>query len=124
MPDVKAEVSGPGVGGTNKDDSDDEVYAIPAFGVSVPIGEALKPPNWRFGLAAYGVTGLGADYRGSDLDRPNPGFGGNPLIAGTYTQLQSMRFAPAIAYQPNAKLSLGLAGIVEYSNLDLAAGSD
>jgi long-subunit fatty acid transport protein len=64
------------------------------------------------------------DYRESDLDRPNAGFGGNPLIAGTYTQRQSMRFAPAIAYQPNAKFSFGLAGIAEYSNLDLAEGSD
>jgi long-chain fatty acid transport protein len=32
MPDVKAKVSGPGVGGTIKASSDDEVYAIPAFG--------------------------------------------------------------------------------------------
>jgi long-chain fatty acid transport protein len=124
MPDVKGEISGPGVGGTNKANSNDEVYAIPAFGVSMPIGEAFNPPNWRFGLAAYGVTGLGVDYRDSDLDRANPGFGGNPLAAGTYTQLQSMRFAPAIAYQPNAKFSFGLAGIVEYSNLDLGEGSD
>jgi len=106
MPDVKAEVSGSNVGGTNKADSEDEVYAIPAFGVSIPIGEALNPPNWRFGLAAYGVTGLGVDYRGSDLDQTNPGFGGNPLIAGTYTQLQSMRFAPAVAYQPKGSFTL------------------
>ncbi len=124
MPDVKAKVTGAGVGGTNKASSDDEVYAIPAFGLSVPIGSAINPPLWRFGLAAYGVTGLGVDYRESDIDRPNPGFGGNPLIAGAYTQLQSMRFAPAVAYQPNAKFSFGLAGIVEYSNLDLAEGSD
>ena len=46
-----------------------------------------------------------------------------PLITGEYTQLQSMRFAPAFGYQPNAKLSFGLAGIVEYSNLDLGSGS-
>lgn len=124
MSDVKAEVSGPNVGGTNKANSEDEVYAIPAFGVSMPIGEALNPPNWRFGLAAYGVTGLGVDYRNSDLDRNNPGFGGYPLVAGTYTQLQSMRFAPALGYQPNAKLSFGLAGIIEYANLDLGEGSD
>jgi long-chain fatty acid transport protein len=124
MPDVKAKVTGAGVGGTNKASSDDEVYAIPAFGVTVPIGEGLNPPNWRFGLAAYGVTGLGVDYRESDIDRPNAGFGGNPLIAGDFTALQSMRFAPSVAYQPNAKLSFGLAGVVEYSNLDLAEGAD
>jgi len=124
MPDVKAKVTGAAVGGYNKASSDDEVYAIPAFGVTVPIGDGLKPPNWRFGLAAYGVTGLGVDYRETDIDRANAGFGGNPLIAGTFTALQSMRFAPSVAYQPNAKLSFGLAGVVEYSNLDLGEGAD
>ena len=140
MPDVKAKVSGPagpapgmGIGGTIKDDSDDEVYAIPAIGISVPITDGLSPPDWRFGLAAFGVTGLGVDYRESNLDQPGyypftdydptaPGDG--PLITGEYTQLQSMRFAPAFGYQRNAKLSFGLAGIVEYSNLDLGNGSD
>ena len=29
-----------------------------------------------------------------------------------------------IAYQPNARLSFGLSGIVEYANLDLGEGSD
>lgn len=139
MPDVKAKVSGPagpapgtGIGGTIKDDSDDEVYAIPAFGVSVPITDGLSPPDWRFGLAAFGVTGLGVDYRQSKLDQPEfydfTGLAGapadGPLITGEYTQLQSMRFAPAFGFQPNAKLSFGLAGIIEYSNLDLGQGSD
>ena len=125
MPDVKTKVTGAAVGGTNKASSDDETYAIPAFGVTVPIGEGLNPPNWRFGLAAYGVTGLGVDYRETDIDRNPPGFGGNfPMAAGTFTALQSMRFAPSVAYQPNAKLSFGLAGVVEYSNLDLGEGAD
>ena len=132
MPDVKAKVSGSGVGGTIKASSDDEVYAIPAFGLSVPITDGLSPPDWRFGLAAYGVTGLGVDYRDTDLDQPGffpfsqvmPGAADGPLITGDFTQLQSMRFAPSIAYQPNAKLSFGLSGIVEYANLDLGQGSD
>ena len=139
MPDVSAKVSGPagplpgmGVGGTIKANSEDEVYSIPAFGLSVPITDGLSPPDWRFGLAAYGVTGLGVDYRGSNLDDPNfydfTGLAGapadGPLITGSYTQLQSMRFAPAFGFQPNARLSFGLAGIIEYSNLDLGAGSD
>ena len=132
IPDVKAKVSGAGVGGSFSADSDDEVYAIPAFGLSVPITDGLSPPDWRFGLAAYGVSGLGVDYRETDLDQPAfypfsqfiPGAPDGPLVTGEFTQLQSMRFAPAVAYQPNAKLSFGLAGIVEYSNLDLGQGSD
>ena len=122
MPEVKAEISGPFVG-NNKADSDDSVYAIPAFGLSVPITGGLKPPDWRFGLAAYGVSGLGVDYRESHLDNPNAFGPGVPLASGTFTQLQIMRFAPAIGFQPNARWSLGLAPIVDYSNLDLGEGS-
>jgi len=131
MPDVKASVTGAMGQGKIKGDSEDEVYAIPAFGVSVPITDGLSPPDWRFGLAAFGVTGLGVDYRESDLDQPTffpftmagaPADG--PLITGEYTALQSMRFAPAFGFQPNARISFGLAGIIEYSNLDLGNGSD
>jgi len=41
-------------------DSQRNIYAIPAIGVSVPIDPDTR--RWRFGLAAYGVTGLGVDY--------------------------------------------------------------
>jgi long-chain fatty acid transport protein len=122
IPQVQAKISN--TTGTYKADSDDEVYMIPAFGLSVPITQGLNPPVWRFGMAAYGVSGLGVDYRDTDLDQPIPAFGGNPLASGTFTQLQSMRFAPAIAYQPVAKWSFGLAGVLEYANLDLGEGSD
>ena len=131
MPDVKASVTGAMGQGKIKGNSEDEVYAIPAFGVSVPITDGLSPPDWRFGLAAFGVTGLGVDYRESNLDQPTffpftmagaPADG--PLITGEYTALQSMRFAPAFGFQPNAKVSFGLAGIIEYSNPDLGNGSD
>jgi long-subunit fatty acid transport protein len=119
IPEVKGEVTGPvgpmpgmGIDGTIKDDSEDEVYAIPAFGLSVPITDGLSPPDWRFGLAAYGVSGHGVDYRESKLDQPNffpfSDFGApadGPLITGEYTQLQSMRFAPAIGFQPWARAS-------------------
>jgi long-chain fatty acid transport protein len=123
MPDVHAKVSGPGVGGTVSAKSNDDVYAIPAIGLSVPIGEALQPPNWRFGLAAYGVSGLGVDYRQTNLDQGNPGFGGFPYAAGMFSSLNVMRFAPAIAFQPTGNFSVGLAGVVEYANLDLGEGS-
>ena len=122
MPHVDAKIStGSGVVSA---DSEDQVYAIPAIGLSVPIGSG--PSNWRFGLAAYGVTGLGVDYKGSDID--NTGFydfgpgGRAPLVAGEYTQLQIMKFAPAVAFQPNTKLSLGMALHIDYATLDLRDG--
>ena len=123
IPEVQAKISN--TIGTYKANSNDDVYMIPAFGLSLPISQGLNPPIWRFGMAAYGVSGLGVDYRESDIDTaPGGAFGPNPLASGTFTQLQSMRFAPAIAYQPVAKWSFGLAGVLEYANLDLGEGSD
>jgi long-chain fatty acid transport protein len=125
MPDVKAEIRLPGA--TFKANSDDEAYAIPAIGLSIPITKSL--PFWRFGLSAYGVSGLGVDYRDSSLDQPTfypspPLPGPAPLITGEYTQLQKMKFAPAIAFQPNNQWSFGLAGHINYSTLDLRDGSE
>ena len=119
MPKVDAKIKR--VNETISADSDDKVYAIPAIGLSVPITD--KFPFWRFGLAAYGVTGLGVDYRGTSLDQPYAGYGGYPLIAGEYTQLSIMKFAPAVAFQPNERLSFGLAAHIDYSTLDLRDGS-
>lgn len=120
MPKVKASLTQPG--GTINADSDDKVYAIPAIGLSVPI-----TTDWRFGLAAYGVSGLGVDYRNTGLAGtfPAPPFpAGTPLIAGSYTQLQTMKFAPSIAYAVDKNFSLGLALHIDYSSLDLGSGSN
>jgi long-chain fatty acid transport protein len=101
------------------------VYPIPAIGLSVPI--TSLPPFWRFGLAAYGVSGLGVDYRNTAINNPqfyNFGpMGQFPLAAGAYTQLSTMKFAPAIAFQPMDQLSFGLGVHIDYSTLDLGAGT-
>ena len=107
--------------------SDDTISPIPAIGLSVPMGAAL--PNWRFGLAAYGVSGLGVDYRGTELDNNSfydfSSFGGPqlPLASGTYTALQKMKFAPSVAWQVSDAWSLGLAVHIDYATLDLQDGS-
>lgn len=123
MPHVDAKVTVNGV--SYKADSEEKVYAIPAIGLSVPITSTF--PLWRFGLAAYGVSGLGVDYRDTKLDQPtfyNFGpMGQFPLVAGEYTQLQIMKFAPSLAFQPNEKFSLGLAMHIDYGALDLRSGS-
>ncbi len=120
-------------GGSVEVSSDFKIYGIPAIGLSVPITTTF--PLWRFGIAAYGVSGLGVDYRNSNIDTAYDdflmgpgstafdGFGDPPIIAGEYTQLQIMKFAPTVAYQPNEKLSLGLSLHIDYANLDLNNGS-
>ncbi len=102
-------------------DSEENVYAIPAIGLSVPIGQSQS--NWRFGLAAYGVSGLGVDYRDTDLDQPDFFGPGAPLASGEFTRLQIMKFAPSIAFQPAARISLGLAVHIDYATLDLRDGA-
>ena len=107
--------------GTYSAESEENIYMIPAIGVSVPIGD--ESSLWRFGLAAYGVSGLGVDYRGTAIDDPAFYGAGAPMVAGEYTNLQIMKFAPSVAYQASPKLSFGLAAHVDYGMLDLRSGT-
>ena len=122
MPEPKAEITASGQ--TYKANARDQNYAIPAIGFSVPIGG--PDTRWRFGLSAYGISGLGVDYRDTNLDRPDYFFTGTPnelpLAAGTYTNYQLMKFAPTIAYQVLPNLSVGTSFQVNYSTLDLGQG--
>ncbi len=123
MPEIDAKIINSS--GIIQADSEDNVYPIPAIGLSIPASESKR---LRFGIAAYGVSGLGVDYRGTSLDNPSffpspPLPVSAPLSTGTYTQLQIMKFAPALAYQLSDQLSLGLAFHVSYGSLDLNSGS-
>ena len=119
MPEQEAKVEASGT--TVEANSRDNTYAIPAIGFSVPIGEAES--RWRFGLSAYGVSGLGVDYRDTELIRVTRAIGGNPYAQGTYTNLQLMKFAPTIAYQALPNLSVGTSFQINYSTLDLGDGT-
>jgi len=118
MPKIDAKITNSA--GVTKADSEDNVYAIPAIGLSVPLSDS--PQNWRFGLAAYGVSGLGVDYKGTSVDRATVPGTGFPLVSGEYTELQIMKFAPSVAFQVLPNLSLGLALHIDYETLDLRDG--
>jgi long-chain fatty acid transport protein len=131
MPKIDAKITNRGgiTPGTFSADAEDNVYPIPAIGFSAPLGK--EGTKWRFGLAAYGVSGLGVDYRNTAIDNSKfYDFSGGtntqgpfgPMATGVYTQLQIMKFAPAIAYQVTPKLSLGLALPIDYGVLDLQDG--
>jgi long-chain fatty acid transport protein len=101
-------------------------YPIPALGISWNFKEL---PKWRFGFGAYGVTGLGVDYRDTNLNTSfnqimpfPPGAPRIPLIAGQRTDLSVMKFAPTVAYVPAPWLSVGVALNIDYSTLDLGSG--
>ncbi|MGC2423385.1 MAG: outer membrane protein transport protein [Nitrospirota bacterium] len=93
-------------------------YAFPAIGIYTPI-----TPDLRFGLAAYGVSGLGVDYKDTNLKGafgfPAPG---RPR-ADIKTDLQIMKFSPNLAYKVLPNLSVGAALQVNWAQLDLGEGS-
>lgn len=123
MPKVSAKITN--MAGVIQSDSEDNIYAIPAIGITAPIG--AEDSVWRFGLAAYGVTGLGVDYRGSNIDNPSfydfGDMGQFPLASGEYTSLQIMKFAPAVAYRYSENISFGITMHIDYGALDLRSGT-
>jgi long-chain fatty acid transport protein len=86
---------------------------IPNLGVIIPLGSGLTA-----GIGAFGVGGMGVDYK--------PGLynGGNPADSGTLTSYQNLRIAPAIAYRVNEMFSAGLALNVSWAQMkyDVASG--
>jgi len=111
-PTVKATVNMGG--GPVSATSQMEPFIIPAVGITSPLG-----PNARFGFGAYGVSGLGVDYRNEiDIDPFTTGNQGD-----IFTMYQVMKFAPNIAYQINPKFSIGGNVQIVFGALDLDDGT-
>jgi long-chain fatty acid transport protein len=101
-PTVKASVyyGGPVWNGT----SQDKAYSIPAIGLSTPINEKMN-----FGIAAYGVSGMGVDYRNIDT------------MSNINTKVSVMKFVPAVSYKYGA-FSYGAGLDIDYQAADFGAG--
>jgi long-chain fatty acid transport protein len=87
-------------------------FVVPAIGVTSPITERL-----RFGIGAYGVSGMGVDYkeRGAIYRDPNTG-------QDLYTKLEIMKFAPNLAYLVTPNFSVGMSLSIDYGNADFGSG--
>jgi long-chain fatty acid transport protein len=101
-PVVKATVVS-GMAGNWKHDSQDMGYAIPAIGLSTPINDKMN-----FGIAAYGVSGMGVDYRNEDPMKTN-------------TKVSVMKFVPAVSYKYGA-FSYGAGLDIDYQAADFGSG--
>jgi long-chain fatty acid transport protein len=110
---------------TIKSSSDDEVFPIPAIGLTMPLNHTF--PQWSLGIAAGGVSGLGIDYENSEIDQPEfydfGPLGKFPLIKGEFAKLKVAKFAPSLAFQPVKNFSLGFSFHLNYGSLDLGNGS-
>jgi len=85
-------------------ESQDAAYAVPAIGLSSPVNDKVT-----FGIAAYGVSGMGVDYR--DMDISND----------MNTKVSVMKFVPAFAYK-NGAFSYGAGLDIDYQAADFGSG--
>jgi long-chain fatty acid transport protein len=117
LPTVHGSIQSP-AGPTNIEDrSQSNIFLVPAIGLSTPITSDSTSffSRFRFGLAAYGASGMGVDYR----DRLfGPGSG-----ADIYTQYSVFKFAPNVAYRITDNLSVGVNFQLDYTALDLGEGT-
>jgi long-chain fatty acid transport protein len=107
MPSVKARYSdnGVGVGDTGYVSSRADFFTVPEIGITNRINDKVV-----VGIAAYGVSGMGTDYRNKD-----------PRLANMHTTLQFMRIIPAVSYQINPNLSIGVGLDLAWGSLDMGA---
>ncbi len=107
-PRVRARVKSPpapnGVGNWSGS-SRDRCFPIPAFGFRTPCD---THSGVCFALGAFGITGMGTDYRNTD-----------PM--DTNTNIAVFQFAPAMAYK-HGDFSLGASLTVDYQSADFGAG--
>lgn len=106
--------------GARSADSKSKTYLIPSLAYAGPRSE--QDGTWSYGIVAYGVSGLGVDYRGTALDTtlaPTP----YPLVAGVRTELQILEVAPAASYRISSEWSAGVALHLDYGRLDLGGGA-
>jgi long-chain fatty acid transport protein len=108
MPEVKARTNVTPIGPSPTPasaTSESKMFVVPEVGIVHQINDKLT-----FGIGAFGVSGMGVDYRNKD-----------PLLANMHTTFQFMRIIPALAYKVNDAISVSGAVHLAYGSLDLGA---
>ncbi|WP_457640898.1 OmpP1/FadL family transporter [Persephonella sp.] len=115
MPHVKARSKDPNNGDTGYVTSDADTFTIPEIAITNQISD-----NVVIGIGAYGVSGMGVDYRSKDLVL-GPDKKYHNGLAKMHTTLQFMRIVPAVGYKVNEALTIGGALHLAWGSLDLGA---
>ncbi|MDP4978929.1 MAG: outer membrane protein transport protein, partial [Desulfobacterales bacterium] len=123
VPSAKGDVNYPLPGFAGNDDSRLPASVIPAIAVTAPINE-----KWRFGAGMYGVSGLGVDYKNTNIDfsrlpLPSPPAPPGATFPAVYTHLQVLKLAPNIGWLVTPNFSLGASFEVVWQSLDLGEGA-
>ncbi|NPA41808.1 MAG: TonB-dependent receptor [Aquificae bacterium] len=98
--------------------SDADLFTVPEIGIVHRISDRLV-----FGLGAFGVSGMGVDYRDKNLydADPGPGVYYTNAVAKMHTTFQFMRIIPAIAFQVNDMFTVSGAIHGAWGSLDMGA---
>ncbi len=123
VPSVKGDVNYGLPGFSGSADSKLPPSVIPAIAVTMPINE-----KWRFGAGMYGVSGLGVDYKNTNIDfslmpLPSPPAPPGASFSAVYTQLQVLKMAPNLAYLITPNFSVGASFEIVWQSLDLGEGA-
>ncbi len=108
MPNVKARSQmpmGPQLYDTGYVKSAADTFVVPEIGIVYRINEKVA-----FGVGAFGVSGMGVDYRNKDQ-----------MFAQMHTTFQFMRMIPALAVKVNDMISLSGALHIAWGSLDMGA---
>jgi long-chain fatty acid transport protein len=98
FPEVKAKFN------NVSDTSKSKMFVVPEVGIVHQINDKLT-----FGIGAFGVSGMGVDYRN------------NSGLLNMHTTFQFMRIIPALAYKVNDAISISGAVHLAYGSLDMGA---
>jgi long-chain fatty acid transport protein len=96
MPEVKANNNGASATSQSK------MFVVPEVGIVNQINNRLT-----FGIGAFGVSGMGVDYRNE------------PNLLRMHTNFQFMRVIPTLAYKVNDAISVSGAVHLAYGSLDM-----
>jgi long-chain fatty acid transport protein len=103
MPEVKAKSNIMGYPASATSQS--KMFVVPEVGIVHQINDKIT-----VGVGAFGVSGMGVDYRNKD-----------PNFLNMHTTLQFMRVIPALAYKVNDAISVSGALHLAYGSLDMGA---
>ncbi len=106
LPDVKAKFeAGNPVNQKASASSEAKVFVVPEVGIVNQINDKLT-----FGIGAFGVSGMGVDYRNK-----------HQFFGNMHTTFQFMRIIPTISYKVNDAFSIAGALHLAYGSLDMGA---
>jgi len=113
MPRVKAKMDTDSTppSSTGEKRSKVDIFVVPEIGIVHRINSRLI-----FGLGAFGVSGMGVDYRNvTDAS-------GSPAFQNMHTTFQFMRIIPAIAFRVNKMITVSGAIHGAWGSLDMGQG--